>query len=156
MVVLLDPYALPEKGRVELKIERCFEIKVSAEEARRRVNRWLRDEVSMLISGDLPTLVVGERVIWRVSTWISFPHTGRAGMVGMVDVDITTGVINNLQECKTEIERQAEEVAARQPVYHPKKAPEQYLAGNIFPGPKLQILEDGTLTPLVPVSKKRP
>jgi hypothetical protein len=156
MAVLLDPYTLPEKGKVELKIERRFEIKVTAEEARRRVNRWLRDEVSMLISGDLPTLVVGEQVIWRVSTWISFPHTGRAGMVGLVDVDVSTGKINNLLKCKAEIKRQAEEIAARQPIYHPKKAPEQYLAGNIFPNPKLQILEDGTLTPIVPIPKKRP
>jgi|SRR5688572_28254199 len=148
MAVVLDPYTLPEKGKVEINI--------TAEEARRRVNRWLRDEVSMLIGGDLPTLVMGEQVIWRVSAWISFPHTGRAGMVGTVEVDVSTGMIHNSLECKAEIERQAEEVAARQPAYQPKKVPEQYLARNIFPNPKLQILEDGTLTLIVPTSQKRP
>lgn len=156
MTVLLDPYKLPEKGKVELKIDRCFEIKITAEEARRRANLWLRDEVSMLISGDLPTLVVGEQVIWRVAAWISFPHTGRAGMVGTVDIDVSTGMINTPLECKAEIERQAEEIAARQPAYHPRKTPEKYLANNISSIPTLQILEDGTLTPLVPISKKQP
>ncbi len=155
MTILLDPYIIPEKGEVELNLKRSFEIKVTAEEARRQVNRWLRDEVSMLISADRPTLVVGQQVVWRATAWISFPHTGRAGQVGVIDVDVTTGAMNNTPECKAEIERQAEEVAARQPPYRPKdKVPEQYLAKNVPPAPKLRILEDGTLAPVTPAKKE--
>ena len=120
MTILLDPYIIPEKGKVELKIDRSFEIKVTAEEAQHKVRWWLRDEVSMLIDADPPTLVIGEQVVWRVPAWIGFPHTGRAGMVGAVDVDVNTGAMNNTPACKAEIERQAEAVAACQPPYQPK------------------------------------
>jgi hypothetical protein len=154
MVIILEPHTIPEKGKVELKVDRSFEIKVTAEEARRQVRRWLRDEVSLLIDADLPTLVVGDQVVWRVSAWIGFPHTGRAGIVGTIDVDVTTGSMNNTPECKTEIEHQAEAVAAWQPPYRPKdNVPEQYLAKNVPPAPKLHILEDGTLAPLPPTKK---
>lgn len=146
MTILLEPYIIPEKGKVELKVERSFEIKVTAEEAQRQVNCWLLNEVSYLIGADPPTLVVGEQVVWRVPAWIGFPHTGRAGIVGNVDVDVTTGVMNNTPECKVEIERRAEELAARQPPYQPKgDVPEAFLPKHIPPAPKVTIAEDGQL-----------
>jgi hypothetical protein len=146
MTILLEPYIIPEKGKVELKVERSFEIKVTAEEAQRQVNRWLLNEVSYLIGADPPTLVVGEQVVWRVPAWIGFPHTGRAGVVGMVDVDVTTGAMNNTPECKAEIERRAEELAARQPPYQSKsEVPEVFLPKHIPPAPKVTIAEDGQL-----------
>jgi hypothetical protein len=154
MAIVLDPYTIPEKGQVELKVNRSFEIKVTAEEARRQINRWLMNEVNLLISADLPTLVVGDQVVWRAMAWISFPHTGRAGMVGAVEVNVTTGAMNNTPELKAEIERRAEEVANRQPPYRPKdKVPEQYLAKNVPPAPTLRILEDGTFA-VVTISEK--
>ena len=154
MTIVLDSYIIPEKGKVELNVNRTFEIKVTAEEARRQVNRWLMNEVSLLISADLPTLVVGDQVVWRAPAWISFPHTGRAGIVGAVEVDVNTGAMNNTPELKAEIERRAEAVANRQPPYRPKdKVPEQYLAKNVPPAPTLHILEDGTLT-VVTTSEK--
>jgi hypothetical protein len=73
MTIIIEPYTIPEKGTVELKIERSFDIKVTSEEARRQVNRWLLNEVSYLIGADSPTLVIGERVVWRVPAWLS-PH----------------------------------------------------------------------------------
>ena len=128
--------------KVELKVERSFEIKITAEEAQRQVNRWLLNEVSYLIGADPPTLVVGERAVWRVPAWIGFPHTGRAGVVGVVDVDVTTGAMNNTSEYKAEIERRAEELAARQPPYQPKgEVPEELLPKHIPPAPKLTITE---------------
>lgn len=146
MTILLDPYVIPKKGKVELKVERSFEIKVTAEEAQRQVNRWLLNEVSYLIGADPPTLVVGEQVVWRVPAWIGFPHTGRVGVVGVVDVDVTTGAMNNTPECKAEIERRAEELAARQPPYQPKgEVPEAFLPKHIPPAPKVTIAEDGQL-----------
>jgi len=76
MTIILDNYTIPEKGKVELKAS--FEIKVSSEEARRKVNRWLLEFVSTQMGGESPTLIVGKRVVWRVPAYISFPHTGRA------------------------------------------------------------------------------
>lgn len=150
MTILLDPYLVPEKGEVELNLKRSFEIKVTAKEARRQVNRWLRDEVSMLISADQPTLVVGKQVVWRATAWISFPHTGRAGQVGVIDVDVTTGTMNNTPERKAEIERQAEAVAARQPPYQPKgPVPKEYRPKHIPPAPQI-VFDEAGLPVVVP------
>lgn len=147
MTIILDSCELPEKGVVTLNIERAFEIKITAVEAQRRVRAWLRDEISMLIDADSPTLVVGERVVWRVPVWIGFPHTGRAGDVGSIEVDVTSGDMNITPEVKTAIEQQAEVVAAQQPPYQPKEyIPEAYLAKNASSTPALRILEDGTLS----------
>ncbi len=146
MIILLDTHTIPEKGRVELKVDRSFEIKVTDEEARRQVNRWLLNEVSYLIGADEPTLVVGdEQVVWRVPAWIGFPHTGRAGNVGSVDVDVETGEMNNTPKCKANIERQAQILAEQQPPYQPKEVPTDYLAKNIPPAPKAHIRNDGTI-----------
>ncbi len=47
MTIIIEPYTVPEKGKVELDVKRSFEINVSAAEARQKVRWWLRDEVSM-------------------------------------------------------------------------------------------------------------
>ena len=147
MPILLDTHKIPTKGKVDLKVDRSFEIKITAEEAQRRVNRWLLNEVSYLIGADAPTLVVGdERVVWRVPAWIGFPHTGRAGNVGTVDVDVETGAMNNTPECKTNLERQAQVLAEQQPPYRPKEVPTEYLAKNVPPAPEVHTLDDGTMT----------
>jgi len=124
---------------------RSFEIEVTAEQARRQVNRWLLNEVSYLIGAESPTLVVGEQaVVWRVPAAISFPHTGRVGVVGLVDVDVTTGSMNNTSHCKVEIERQARELAVHQPPYHSKgQVPEPYLAKDVPLAPELVITAEG-------------
>jgi len=49
------------------------------------------NEVSYLIGADSPTLVVGERVVWRVPAWFGLLHTGRLGIVGTVGVDVSSG-----------------------------------------------------------------
>lgn len=135
MVIVLDPYVIPEKGPVEVKIDRAFEIKVTAEEARRQVRWWLRDEVSMLLDADPPTLVVGEHVVWRVPAVFSRPGAGRVGIVGAVEVNVTSGEMNASLENKAAIERQAEELVAHLPPYQPKgPLPEKYRPA-IFPPP---------------------
>jgi hypothetical protein len=117
---------------------------VTAEEARRKVNRWLINEVSYMIGAEVPTLVIGEQVVWRVPAWIGFPHTGRAGTVGTIDVDVQSGAMDNTPERKAEIERRAETIAAHMPPYQPNNPlPAQYLAKNLPPAPKLTVSEDG-------------
>ena len=128
MTIILDNYILPEKGPVTVTVS--FEIKVTAEEARHIANRWLLNEVSYLLGADPPTLVVGERAVWRVPAWIGFPSTGRVGVVGTVDVDVETGELLNPLERKAAIERYLEEEVKprlpkdRQPV---RELPPEYL-----------------------------
>ncbi len=142
--ITIDQCNVPEKGLVEFQINRSFEINTTAEEARRKVNRWLINEVSLMLGADSPTLVIGEQVVWRVPVWIGFPHIGRAGTVGTVDVDVQTGAMNATLERKAELERCAEALAARLPAYQPREAlPTQYLAKDVPPAPQLTIGEDG-------------
>lgn len=107
----------------------------------------LVDEVSLLMGADEPALVVGDRVVWRVPAWLGLPHTGRVGVVGTVDVDVTTGEMTNSPACKADLERRGEELAARQPPFQPKKVPETYRAKGVPPAPVLSIQEDGSLLP---------
>jgi hypothetical protein len=155
MTIIIDPYTIPEKGRVELEVKRSFEIKVSAEEARQRVRWWLRDEVSMLIDAEAPTLVVGEQVVWRVPAVFSAPGAGRVGVVGLVEVDVTTGEMNITPELKAAIEHQAKVLAERLPPYQPKgPAPEKYRPKHIPPAPQIVYDEHG-LPVVVPANPQK-
>jgi hypothetical protein len=155
MQIILDSFNLPERGTVELKVNRSFEIKVTAEEARRQVNRWLHHEVSYLLRALTPTLVVGERAIWRVPASLGLPHLGQVGTVGIIDVDVVTGAMSNTPEAKVEIERQAEALAERLPPYQPKsETPAEYLPKHVPPAPKLTLDEQG-IPVIVPSLEKR-
>ena len=143
MTIILDNYTIPEKGKVELAAS--FEIKVTAEEARRKVNRWLLEFVSAQMGGETPTLIVGERVVWRVPAYISFPHTGRAGVAGYVDVDVKTGEMNNSPERQAEIEKFATEIAKQQPPFKLRETSVEYLAKNIPHATNLIITNTGEI-----------
>jgi hypothetical protein len=133
MTIIFDSYTIPVNGKIDLNISRSFDIKITAKKAQRQVDRWLLDEVSYLLGADFPTLVVSEQqVFWRVPAWISFPHTGRIGLVGTVDVDIETGQMNDLPGCKIEIEQNLEKLKPCVPPYKPKHLPpdSEYLVKN--------------------------
>lgn len=144
MTIILDPYTLPEKGPVEIKVNRTFHIKVAAEDARRQVNRWLHNEVSYMMRALPPTLVIGEKIVWRVPASIGFPHTGQMGPVGAIDVSVETGEMTDLSDCKLEIERNLEKLTHRIPPYRMRADDEgaEYLAKNVPPAPKLSLPED--------------
>lgn len=144
MTIIIDFYTIPEKGKVELNVQRSFEIKITAEEARYQVRWWLRDEVSMLIDADPPMLVVGEQVVWRVPAVFSAPGAGRVGVVGAVEVDVTTGEMNITPECKAAIEYQAEALAKRLPPYQPKgQVPDKYHPKHLLTASKVVYDEKG-------------
>ena len=143
MTIILENYALPEKGPVEIKVNVSFEIKVTAEEARRKVNRWLIDQVSLQMGGLKPALVLlGERVVWRVPVEFTAPSVGRAGIVGEVDVEVNTGEMYSTPEVKRGIEQRATEIASSLPPFKPKKLPPEYLAKNRPSAPKTAAEEE--------------
>jgi hypothetical protein len=139
MSITLVPYTLPEKGVVHLVVDRSFEIRVTAEEARRQVNRWVHNEVTYLMGGQPPTLVIGEQVVWRVPVSIGFPSVGQAGIVGMVDVDVKTGVMNTSPELEAGLIKEAEKIAQRLPPFQPHQLPPEYLAKNVHQAPELVV-----------------
>lgn len=142
MQVVLEAVNLPSEGAVTLDMRREFTIKVTAEAAQRKVNRWLWDEVSMLISADPPTLVIGTKIVWRVPIYFSAPGSGRVGVVGEVDIDIQTGGLLDTANHKIEIERCANKLAAGLPPFTPLKASSKYIPKDVPPAPKLILPEE--------------
>ena len=147
MSIILEPYTIPEKGKVELNVKHSFEIKVTAEEARRQVNRWLHEHVTMLIGAEAATLVIGEQIVWRVPAVFSVPDLGRVGEVGTIDVDVTSGLMAIPSDLATELEHQGEVLARRLPPYQPKgPVPEKYRPPHIPPAPTIVLDDDGLPT----------
>ena len=91
--IILDEIDLPESGPAEIQVTRTFTIGISATRARRTVNGWLFLKVSTSMLGDTPSLVVVDRVVWRVPILFTATHVGPVGTIGSVDVDVESGKI---------------------------------------------------------------
>ncbi len=118
MTIILENLVIPERGIVELDLKQSIEIKVSAEEARRKVNRWLLEYVSYMMHADAPTLVVdGKQAMWRVPAILTNSRVGDVGVAGTVDVDVHTGQMDNLEACREQITGHALEMAKKLPPY---------------------------------------
>ncbi|MCB0192102.1 MAG: hypothetical protein KDJ65_09170 [Anaerolineae bacterium] len=144
MTIIIDPFMLPEKGKVDLSLQRSFEINITAQQARHQVRNWLREEVSMQIDADQPTLVVGETVVWRIPAILSSPGVGRVGIVGVVEVDVSTGAMDTSAKQKSMIERQAQALIAHLPPFQPKGAvPPKFRPSHLPLAPKIIFDEHG-------------
>jgi hypothetical protein len=148
LTLTLDEYTLPDSGVVDLRLNCSFEIKVTAEQARRQVKGWLLDQVSYMMTAQLPTLVISERIAWRVPVILTATHIGHVGVVGEVDVDVETGAMNNLGADKEAILAQAHRLAATLPPYQPQTSPPQAVAGDrllTYGWPCLAAVDTGEL-----------
>lgn len=134
MKILWDQIDLPEHGTVELTLSHTFEIKVTATEARRKVNGWLLDYVSYMMRAQMPTLVIGNCVSWHVPVVLTTPDLGAVGEVGIVHVDVKTGQMDNSDECALLLRQAARKIGERLPPYQPRKeVPPEYLANHLTP-----------------------
>jgi hypothetical protein len=61
LTLSVDVCTLPERGLVHLAFDHTFEIKISAEEVRRQVKRWLLNEVSYMFTANAPSSRLGKR-----------------------------------------------------------------------------------------------
>ncbi|MCB0061066.1 MAG: hypothetical protein KDE19_03090 [Caldilineaceae bacterium] len=141
MAILLEHVAIPERGRLELDIQQSFEIKVTAEEARRKVNRWLLEYVSYMMHADPPTLVIADgRAVWRVPAIFTASRVGEVGTVGLVDVEVDNGIMHNSELLKEQILQCAQTLAAKLPAYQPGhlKIADEYIPKDM---PQAEILE---------------
>jgi len=132
MIIILDKHPVPEKGTFEIR--QSVNILVSAQEARDSVNSWLLNEVSYMMGAGNPTLVVSDRVLWRVPAVLTAPHVGHVGMSGTVDVDVQTGEFDTSPPRKEQILQGARELATDMPSYSPRTSrdvPAEYLAEKI-------------------------
>ena len=100
----------------------------------------------MLLSGEEPTLVVGERTRWQVPVIFSAPPTGRIGVVGAVEVDAQSGAIDKNPENMETILCATSKLSKLLPPFQVQEVPPQYLATHLPAAPRLFIQEDGQLT----------
>ena len=118
MPIILEKYSIPASGHLELSVNISTEIKISADEARRRVNGFLLNNLSYLMVSDREAeLVVGEKVCWRIAIHHTLPGFGSVGRIGTIDVDVETGEIQPASpEQIEEMKRRAKILAGSYPL----------------------------------------
>lgn len=66
-------------------------VNISAHDARRKVNKFLGAEISLMMHGIEPALVYSEgRLVWRIAIELASPLRGPIGFIGALDVDART------------------------------------------------------------------
>lgn len=113
-LVPLEEADLQEHQTVRLQIVPP-RVHVTAATARRKVNRFVLDEISYLMGGEQPTLVETDRFVWRVPVVLTYPDQGVVGQAGSIDVDAESGELLLTPEIIEEIQRNARVLAARSP-----------------------------------------
>ena len=111
---LLNHDTFPKKGMIQLNCS--FTIEVTADQARRKVNHWLFTQVSCMLGAEEPTLLVGEKVSWRVPVILTATHCGRVGIVGSVDVDVKSGEIADAERRSDSILHEARMLTTALPI----------------------------------------
>ena len=90
--VLANADSIPETTPIHLSFHVVATLNVTAEAARRCVNRQVVTELGTgLIAGDPELTFVGEQIAWRVPIVLSLPGLGDLGQVGTVDIDARSG-----------------------------------------------------------------
>jgi hypothetical protein len=112
-IVQLEGSPLPAAVDLEIGIKLRAQIRVTAFTAQRKVSKLVLDRVSNLLCGNEPTLVVADRLRWRVPVWLGFRTTGLVGKVGEIDVDMETGEVLFDQRLLDEIAERADVLARR-------------------------------------------
>jgi len=110
--VEMEDITLPAQAKVKVELSITSDINFTALAAQRRANKLLLDRVGLFYS-DKPSLVAGERLLWRVPVIFSTPTTGPLGQVGVLDVDAQTGEILHTPELLASFKEQAHALAER-------------------------------------------
>jgi hypothetical protein len=101
------------QGRLSVHVDVAADMNISALVARRKVTGYVADEISTQLRGGEPTLVVSDRIRWRVPVRLSLPPTGDLGEVGSIEVDVETGQLEITEALLQEISLRARELATR-------------------------------------------
>jgi hypothetical protein len=140
VALVLDQMTLPSMGTVKLQLDYTFDLKISAEAARRQAHTWLIGEVSYMIRAGEPTLVIGQAAtgewiaLWRVPAILTATHLGDVGEAGYIDIAVESGEMLDPAQRATEILNRAGNLAASMPPYTPiADTPAAFLATHLKP-----------------------
>jgi len=90
--ILLDTSSAPQTAPISLNVHLAIILNVTAEDARRLVNRQVVTELGTgLVARDPELSITGDQIMWRVPIVLSLPNLGDLGQVGSVAVDARTG-----------------------------------------------------------------
>ena len=131
MTVILEDYIIADTGHIEIR--RPVNLTISTREAQRLVNCWLCLDVSMMLTSGEPTLIVGEVTRWQVPVIFTAPHVGHVGVVGSVEVDAQTGLIDKEPTNVTAMLRAAKKMGKTLPPFKLLELPPGYLATQVQP-----------------------
>jgi len=107
MTVALEKLSQPRSGKLDVDVRLSCEVNYTAVAARRRVSGYVASNVSVLMGGEEPTLVLADRIVWRVPVVLTMPGHGVLGRVGEIDVDVETGEILVTEDILTGIKDHA-------------------------------------------------
>jgi hypothetical protein len=109
--IILPNQSVPKLGYLNMQVTISATVNISSEQARRQVNRYIHRNVSYLMHGDIPNLMVAEYVYWQVPIIFTYPSHGVLGTVGYIDVNVETGELKLQPETITEIKHHAQKLA---------------------------------------------
>lgn len=94
MIVAFTPSAQDEEN-LQFEVNISTTLGITAGRARRKLTRYLMDNLSLFITPTSPLLVVvsPEKILWRFPVVLAMGHHGQIGQVGEVDVDAHSGQI---------------------------------------------------------------
>ena len=103
--------SLPQTGHREVDIKVQADVNITAYAAKQKVNSFVLSDISYMMHAGTPTLVMAERICWRVPVILSLTSQGDVGEVGAIDVDIETGQMHITPKLITEINTRAKGLA---------------------------------------------
>lgn len=89
----MQAIAIPPEAQIKIEVSVTAQVQMTHVTAQRVVSRFLLDQVGNLLYGEKPSLLVGDRLLWRVPVWLGSPTRGAIGQVGVIDVDAQSGEI---------------------------------------------------------------
>lgn len=103
------PFVSLDKDSLQLDVKFSVTLGITAEQAKRKLTRFLMDEVSLLIHPYGPLLVVVNQnaIFWRFPLIFSMGLRGKLGQVGEIDVDARSGDLLFNDTLLTEIKAHA-------------------------------------------------
>lgn len=111
MPVELERVVLPEYADVKIEVSVLARINITDIAAQRKVSRLLLDLVGTQLYGESPSLVAGQRLVWRVPVWLGLPPVGPIGQVGTLDVATQTGEVLYTQQLLDELAERGDALA---------------------------------------------